>query len=388
MHSFSVYYIEANLICVIVFGILLLHNYFNIDRQEKQIKFDHVLIAFILYFVTDCFWAAIVDGVIPKTRVSIVSNVFLTCVLMSAITYFWLDYVMAFEQIPKRNDPVHRFAVFFPFLLSTVAMVLHYIIAPDTLVSDTLDTLPAYNIYLVTVPYIYMAAILFYTIRRASKEENPLEKRKHLFVGLFPLMVIVGGIIQMVFFPQLPIFCFTCLILMLIFYIQSIERRVSLDPLTNLNNRGQLARYISQPSNLRQEGRLTFVLMMDIDEFKTINDTYGHAEGDKALVLVSDSLKKVVNSHNTPSFLCRFGGDEFILILHPHSEEEVHHLIEEIREQINEFACGSSYPILISAGYAEYKGGAESFQVCLKNADKRLYQDKKSRKLKSKIDIN
>ena len=388
MHSFSVYYIEANLVCVIVFGILLLHNYFNIDRQEKQIKFDHVLIAFILYFVTDCFWAAIVDGVIPKTRFSIVSNVFLTCVLMSAITYFWLDYVMAFEQIPKRNDPVHRFAVFFPFLLSTVAMVLHYIIAPDTLVSDTLDTLPAYNIYLVTVPYIYMAAILFYTIRRASKEENPLEKRKHLFVGLFPLMVIVGGIIQMVFFPQLPIFCFTCLILMLIFYIQSIERRVSLDPLTNLNNRGQLARYISQPSNLRQEGRLTFVLMMDIDEFKTINDTYGHAEGDKALVLVSDSLKKVVNSHNTPSFLCRFGGDEFILILHPHSEEEVHHLIEEIREQINEFARGSSYPILISAGYAEYKGGAESFQVCLKNADKRLYQDKKSRKLKSKIDIN
>lgn len=245
MHNFSVYYIESNIVCTIVFGILLIHNHFNIDRQEKQIKFDQVLIAFMVYFLVDCFWAAIVDNLIPKTRFTVVTNDFLIYVVMAAITYFWLQYVLAFEQVPNRNKPVNRFAVIFPFLVSTVALILNYCIAPQMLINKSLDTLPVYNIYLVTVPYIYMAAILFYTIRKARKEENPIEKRKHLFVGFFPLMVIVGGIIQMAFFPYIPIFCFTSLILMLIFYIQSIDQRISLDPLTGLNNRGQLRRYVS-----------------------------------------------------------------------------------------------------------------------------------------------
>ena len=55
MNGFAVYYIEANIVCIIIFGILLIHNHFNIDRQEKQIRFDYVLITFILYFAADCF---------------------------------------------------------------------------------------------------------------------------------------------------------------------------------------------------------------------------------------------------------------------------------------------------------------------------------------------
>ena len=119
---------------------------------------------------------------------------------MAAITYFWLQYVLAYEQVPNRGKPKFRFAVLFPFILSTAALILNYLIAPDMLIDKNLDTLPFYNIYLVTVPYIYMAAILFYTIRKAIGEENPAEKRKHIFIGFFPLMVIVGGIIQMLFF--------------------------------------------------------------------------------------------------------------------------------------------------------------------------------------------
>lgn len=380
MHNFSVYYIESNIVCTIVFGILLIHNHFNIDRQEKQIKFDHVLIAFMVYFLVDCFWAAIVDNVIPKTRFTVVTNDFLIYVVMAAITYFWLQYVLAFEQVPNRNKPVNRFAVIFPFLVSTVALILNYCIAPQMLINKSLDTLPVYNIYLVIVPYIYMAAILFYTIRKARKEENPIEKRKHLFVGFFPLMVIVGGIIQMAFFPYIPIFCFTSLILMLIFYIQSIDQRISLDPLTGLNNRGQLRRYVSQSSNLHQEGRMTVVIMMDIDDFKMINDTYGHAEGDKALIIVSDSIKKAINSHNMPSFIGKYGGDEFILIIHPVTLDEIEQLISEIRSEIESRTRELPYPLAISVGYDELRNKQDTFQNSILRADTKLYQDKKYRK--------
>lgn len=375
MFNFAVYYIEANVVCIIVFGILLLHNHFNIDRQEKQIKYDHVLIAFMLYFLTDCFWAAITTEMIPKTRFSVVLNTFLIYLLMGATLYCWLDYVKAYEQVPNRNRPRERFAVLFPFLVSTVALILHYLIAPQTLISDTFDTLPAFSVYIVVVPDIYIAAVLFYTIRKAKNEENPAIKRKHLFIGFFPLVVSVGGLVETIFFPQIPIYCFTCLILMLVFYIQSIMGQVSLDPLTGLNNRGQLARYVSQKSNLYQEGRQTVVVMIDVDNFKGINDTMGHAEGDKTLVQIADTLKKAVNRRSTPSFLGRYGGDEFIMILHQTPSEDIDLFLQEIRQEVEKRR------LFISIGYDRLLGGEDTVDSCIRRADKKLYLDKEYRKL-------
>ena len=210
-----------------------------------------------------------------------------------------------------------------------------------------------------------------------------MDKRKCLFIGAFPLMVIIGGLIEALFFPHLPIYCFTCLILMLVFYIQAIEVRVSMDPLTQLNNRGQLMRYVMQKSNINQEGRQTFVIMMDIDDFKKINDTYGHAEGDKALVTVANSLKAVVSKGAVPSFLGLYGGDEFILIIHPDSREHPDHMIRMIREEISQecAANGTPYHLFVSAGYDMLRGGKDSIQNCIQRADEKLYQDKQYRKL-------
>ena len=382
MSEFALYYIEANIICIIVFSILLLHNHFNIDRQEKQIKYDQALFAFILYFVADCFWAAITANLIPKTRLNVVVNTFMIYILMGATVYYWLNYVMAYVQAPHRNRPINRFAVIFPFLVSTVALILQYVIAPYSLIDEARNTTLNFSIYMIVVPDIYLVAILFYTIRKAKSEENPMERRKHLFIGFFPLFVMLGGLIETLFFPHLPIYCFTCLILMLVFYIQAIEVRVSMDPLTQLNNRGQLMRYISQKSNLHQEGRHTFVIMMDIDGFKEINDTYGHAEGDKALVIVAKSLKKVLNRNSMPSFLGRYGGDEFILIVHMDSREHPDQLIRVIREQIRQECVNGGIPYLlfVSAGFDMLRGGQDTIQNCIQRADEKLYQDKKYRK--------
>ena len=381
MDGFAVYYIEANIVCIIVFGIMLIHNHFNIDRQEKQIKFDHVLIVFMLYFLVDCFWAMSVSGIIQKSRTIIILGNFLIYILMAATMYVWLQFVMAYEQVPHRNRPINKIAVLFPFLVSTVALMIHFIVAPQILISDDLEMLPAYYIYLVAVPYIYMAAIMFYTIRKARSEIKITEKRKHLFIGFFPIMVIAGGAAQLIF-PYIPIYCFSVVILMLVFYIQSIELRISIDPLTQLNNRSQLMHYTAMKSNLYMEGRSTFIIMMDIDGFKAINDTYGHWEGDRALVTVSNSLKKVVNSHSMPSFLCRYGGDEFLLIIHPEQKEETETLISEIRAEFEEVSALSQYPLSLGIGSDELAGANDNINDCIRRADEKLYSDKGTRKQK------
>ena len=382
MSNYFIYYTEASVICIIIFAIMLLTDIFNVDRQEKQIKYDQALVAFMLYFVCDAFWAAVIAGVLPRNRFTVLTMNFGNYALMAAITYTWLRYVMAVEHVPGRDSKRTNFAILFPFYIATVALIVTYFWKPGVLLDEGLNLQPAYNVFQLAVPCIYIAAILAYTMKRAIVEKNPIEKKRHLFVGLFPLLVVGGGLLQVLVLKETPVFCFACAILMIIFYINALQTRISTDPLTGLNNKGQLLRYTLQKSNLNREGRMTFVMMLDINDFKVINDTYGHAEGDQALLTVANSLRNVLRRHSTPMFLARYGGDEFTLIVHTTEAEEVDVLIREIRDQL-EVACRAGerpYRLSIGAGYSQLSGDGDTFQQCLQRADENLYRDKARQK--------
>ena len=382
MSDYFVYYMESNIVCVIIFGIMLSHDLLNVDRQEKQIKYDHALIAFMLYFISDALWSGIIDGVFPRNKFTILAINFSNYIIMTGITFMWLRFVMAYEQAPHRDRKINKFAVMFPLLVSAVALVVIYIRDPELILKNEFELQPVYNLFLVIVPCIYIAAVIIYVLRRARNEENPMEKRKHLYVGFFPLIVVGGGILQVVVMPTTSVFCFCCTILMLLFYIQSMESRISLDPLTNLNNRGQLLRYISQKANVHMEGLHTFVIMIDVNDFKMINDTYGHAEGDHALVIIAESLKRITARHSTPMFLGRYGGDEFIVIARLPDEKSIEPLIADIRAQIEKRCTEVKAPYMISigAGYDRLPEGEDTFQKCMERADNNLYLDKEFQK--------
>ena len=373
-----VFYLESTIVCLIIFGIMLIHDLSNMDRQEKQVKFDRALIVFMLYFISDLFSIAVANEVIDNTKTLAIIFNLSNFILMAGITYMWLEFVMAVEKTPHRNRKLNQFAIVFPFLVSTVLLVVLYFVAPDRLLSNFLEIQPAYYAFLITVPCINIAAILFYTVKKAQKEENPAEKRRHLYLGIFPLLVVLGGMVQILFLPNTPIFCFCCVILMLILYIHSMETRISVDALTGLNNRGQMMRFLSQKSNYAKKDKLTFAVMIDINGFKKINDTYGHAEGDQALIIMADTLKEIAKNYVSPIFLCRYGGDEFLLILHPNNEKDIASLISTIRRDVEERCRSLEKPYIISvgAGYEKYVNEHDTIQKCIQRADKNLYIDK------------
>ena len=381
MVDFFIYYIESNIICIVIFGIFLGHDLLGVDRQERQIKYDHALIAFMLYFVSDIFWAALVAGIVPMNELTSVISNFANYILMSGVTYTWLNYVMAVEKTPNRNRLLNKFAVLFPFIVSTLSLIIVYIVAPQVLLDEQFMVLPVYNVFLIAVPCINIAAVIIHTFKKAGSEGNPVERKKHIYIGLFPLIAVFTGFIQIIFLPDKPIFCFGCTILMLLIYIQSMETQISMDPLTKLNNRSQLMRYISQSSNLRIEGKKTYVVMADVNGFKAINDTYGHAEGDAALTIIAESIKEA--TADTAAFLGRYGGDEFVLIVYAADESELTALISEIK-RIIDAECEKKerpYKLSISAGYDELQRGSDTFQKCILRADKKLYLDKEYSKL-------
>lgn len=377
MYDFFLNYAVSNIVCLLIFGIMLAHDLFNKDRQEKQIKYDNALIAYMSYFVSDTIWAAILYNVIPKNAVTSTIANFVNYIIMAAITYTWLKYVMAVEQVPNRNRKVNKFAVLFPFFLNTLIMIVLFIFAPGVMINESFEPTVVFYICQISVPIIYIFAVIFYALRKVREETNLAEKRKHIYIGFFPLIVVVGGIIQL-WVAKISIFCFSCTLLMLIFYIQSMESQISVDPLTGLNNRGQLHRFIEQSINIREESTRRFVLMIDVNDFKKINDTYGHAEGDTALVMIAESLKSVLKHHRLSSFLGRYGGDEFILVLSAENEEAVDAYIKSVRSdlELRSKAHSPSYPITLGIGYDEWTGGQDSFQECMKRADVKLYKNK------------
>lgn len=382
MSQFFIYYTESTIICLIIFAILLVHDLLGVDRQEKQIKFDHALIAFMLYFVSDGLWAAIIGGVIPSVRPLVVLFNFTNYLFMAAITYNWYRYVLAVEQVPNRERKINSFAVLFPFLVSTIAFLVILVVSPYTLIDENNKPTVIYSLFQVTVPIIYILAILSYTITRSIKSDNPIEKRKHLYVGLFPLMVVAGGLFQIIVLPKTPIFCYCCALLMIVFYIQSMDSQISTDALTGLNNRGQLLRYISSEDSLFREGRRTYILMLDVNSFKLINDTYGHSQGDLALTMIADALRAAAADFKQPVFIGRYGGDEFILIAHPKYRRDIDGLVDAIRSELHK-VCetrGTPFETTVAIGFDELRRGDDSFQDCLERADQKLYENKSQMK--------
>jgi diguanylate cyclase (GGDEF)-like protein/PAS domain S-box-containing protein len=106
------------------------------------------------------------------------------------------------------------------------------------------------------------------------------------------------------------------------------------DPLTKSYNRSQLHRILLNAAKEASAGNSTVLLFMDIDNFKVINDTLGHTIGDRVLTSVVLILRQVTGQDDN---IVRFGGDEFLIVLHQMSMPEAKEFAEKIRSQINDY---------------------------------------------------
>ena len=114
--------------------------------------------------------------------------------------------------------------------------------------------------------------------------------------------------------------------------------------------------------------------LLDIDDFKFINDIYGHAYGDRALKSLTDSMKAFFPKN---TLLGRNGGDEFCILLPNHTYKEAGELLLQFTKLPKTFSCkGKEYPFFISLGYAEYPTFASSRSQLMRCADAALYEIK------------
>lgn len=161
-----------------------------------------------------------------------------------------------------------------------------------------------------------------------------------------------------------------------ILFVVEQHNKIKIDNLTKLYNRyGMDAELKEQLRQYEKEQDDSFyIIACDLDNFKHINDTWGHPEGDRALILIAGALSKVAKKFSSNVF--RIGGDEFVIITDKSEKGLAEKITEAVKQELDTIDFRDDFDIKMSIGAALYDGKT-AINELLNSADKKLYEAKK-----------
>jgi diguanylate cyclase (GGDEF)-like protein len=216
--------------------------------------------------------------------------------------------------------------------------------------------------------YSYIAIYLVHALRN----RKALPKQSFTTLLIVALPPIIAGILQVLFFG-ISVLWLALSFSLLITYLNLQSTYANMDYLTGLANRRQFDIVFRAYSRKK---RIVGGIMMDIDDFKHINDVYGHLMGDMVLektgMLLKGSLRK-------GDFVARLGGDEFIVLLDIGDLAQLENAVQRIRDNIRCFNAGSGFPfhLRLSMGYDLWDiAGGQTPEAFYNRIDKKMYSAK------------
>lgn len=337
-----------------------------------------VLTFFILSFASNAVWG-LLRGLSASTADHIGLQFFLKImflVFLNLAVFAWVGYSETEMGNREFNDKDQLKVVFLPILFILVVVCTN----GYTKVIFDIDVHGRYH--MADLFQAQMGMLVFYTgitgirmLGKAMYESDPTKKSQMLQIGSFPVSFLLAWLFKILFGDEFPVICVLVTLWLLFIFVGSTSEQVSTDKLTQIHNRQNLLTYINTKIRLHED-RL-FLIMMDIDYFKRINDTYGHQEGDQALIRTANALKSAAQSMSRRPYLARFGGDEFIVVAEAENIGEVQALCKEIQDQLDYFGSWSEkeYQMSLSIGIAEWQEGMKQKDL-IEAADQALYMVK------------
>lgn len=367
-------YGEINLICILTFGMLAWKVNGSMFLQSHRFYFRLVALSAIALFGSDFLWIFSENGYwLPSRSLNwLLNGVYYVC--MTLLGYCWFLYSESVQNPTRAKSKGYLFLTALPLLLVTLLVListktgwLFYIDEGNHYHRGPLFLLQSVICY----GYIFATAI------RAQKLSNETrdyyEKQNYRALASFVIIPSAAGVLQIAI-PGMPLICAGITISMLHVYASLQENLISRDPLTKLNNRNQLHQYLSTQFHQVSEHHPQYLLIVDGDDFKKINDTYGHIEGDHALKEIAAALCRACKRKD---FIARFGGDEFVILARPDVNEPISLLEKRIHAEMRN--TKTTYPITVSIGTARLTKDIRTEQDLIALADQDLYRRKKEK---------
>ena len=376
-------YCTINIFCLAILITILGRIMSSSDKRVSQVTYSWFIISSIILCASDLLWGIVdysYNWQFSESFDFSVNSIY--HVFTIVVSYLWFLYAES-EQESRTISTKTGWSISIIPLLIDIGLILSSYKFDSVFRVNSAGEYERGRLYILHI-FICFSYILFASIKafvRSFRKDNYMRKDKLRSISSFCIFPLITAVLQVLFVGS-PMISAGVTFASLQVYVSSRERLISVDPLTKLNNRTEMVRFLDNKMKNRSPGKDLYLFIMDLDYFKRINDKYGHIEGDIAITIVADALKSVVRKTNF--FVCRYGGDEFVIIGEVKSDfdpgefrEAINRALEEAREK-----NGKDYILHMSIGYFKYTPEIRSVAEFVSEADKYLYKQKSDRLLK------
>lgn len=364
--------LQVYIICISILLIILIKAINELDNDNLPNRIFSMIICFTLcVLITEAFtWAFDGKPGVDNRNIITISNM-LEQILILIPGILWMvyaDYLIYNKYNRAKNLIIFSSVIFiyFSFLSVTAPFngLLFYI---DKLNRYHRGCLYCQSQCICCMFFIYVLIILFLNRKRVPR-------KTFIPLLLFPVPIFIGMALQVLFYGLSSAWSGVSISILIIYiYIQS--QKNSEDYLTGLYNRRQLDSYLENVIKSSKSYKIIAILMIDVDKFKAINDTWGHDMGDRALKHCALILRKCFHHKD---FIARYAGDEFIVVLELKSRDDIQKVIKRLKDTVNSMRNFDNVPyeLNFSIGYALFPYDGEEASQIIKMADKRMYMEK------------
>ena len=230
---------------------------------------------------------------------------------------------------------------------------------------------------LVYVTAVYIAKSGFFALGRSFQHKNYLKRGLYRSYFYYALAILIAQLLQILLGSVLPFRIVGAVVVFFWVQEKTIKQNVYMDLVSGANNRTSMENYLKLHFDSADE-RFAFV-MVDLDDFKLVNDRYGHSTGDRTLALVSDAFNAALPE---ALFFARYGGDEFVIIGKLGSPDTMTRIAGEVRSRLQELSARDQLPLCpdFSYGIAYKTPDIHSIPDLINRADAAMYRYKKQHK--------
>lgn len=358
--------LTANIISILLIGTLYLTNRQKVEYDRDMRLLQQMMVTIGIANISDCcvYYLAGSSNIVIKVLVFLSgSGLFLGNVM---IGYLWAKFIMVHMNIPFSD--IRRNIYQTIGLISIVLLVINIFYPLVFSVSDgRYQRGFAYIIFLIFAAFYILDSLYLY-VKRVKKNGS----LKLFPVHIFLIPVILGVVIQ-AFFVEIAI-TWTSIAISVAGIMTALKNEIIFtDCLTGLYNRVYLEFLHKRACN--KKDCWVSGIMIDLNGFKQINDNYGHAEGDLALCIVADLLRKSFSEYGV---VTRYAGDEFVIMLNTTDDQLIQKIIKSAKKNFvteNE-KNDKPYQLSASMGYAITNLSNETIDDFMNRIDEQMYQDK------------
>ena len=360
----------TNAIGIILIAVMIICNLWRFQTRSRA---DRNLLLMMFLALTSCVADPIsytmkgMPGLIPKIVVYATSS-WLFAANMLAVSY-WVRFLSFYlnGSMPRRSRIMLDAVVFVG-----LALLVINLFTPIVFHIDANNLYSRTNLYVFYLVVDYMLVINSLVTYFKSKANGGILKFFPIWVFIVP--IFIGGVVQSLYYgiSVIP----TSIAVSIAGVLASLQNEMIYhDQLTGLFNRSYLLYLLEQ--NIKTPKLSITGVMIDLNAFKHINDKFGHAVGDDALVVAARILQSAVGNGGC---VMRYAGDEFVVLLNTQDDEAVEGCIARIREFFDKFNKNGSkpYELFVSIGSHKLNMKAESVDDFINVIDARMYEDKKA----------